>query len=905
MSGLRRMLARLKGLGTARRDEARLREEMAEHLALLAAENERAGLPRDEARRQAAVKFGGVEAAKEAWREERRPARLEATGRDLLRAARRLRAAPGFTAVVVLTLALGIGATTALFSVMDAVMWRSLPVPHANRLVLLRWQARRPPQTSNYYYFPCPGASGNGPRNPSSCTFSGPMFRAIRRRLRGTARAFAFFPLFRVVVAAPAGATVSGGYFVSGGLFPALGINPAAGRLLGPGDDAPGAPPAVVVSYGYWQREWGGSRRAIGQVVTVNGVAATVVGVTPAGFRGLGPGDRAGVWLPLRMVQQLNPRFPGLNDRGALFLEIGAALNHAAARGAAQARANAAFRSAALAAHVFQRRDGARVALLPAARGLNTAAALMFAPPLEILMAVVALLLLIACANVAGLLLARAPGRQKEIAICLALGAGRGRIARQLFAESLWLGAGGGLLGLGFAVWGARALAGLLTAGSGGTFPLAVSPNPAVLAFAAGVALFCAALSGLIPAWRASAVAPAPALKLAPGHAARRRRFGLGAGQALVIGQAALSVLVLAGAGLLVRTLGNLDRVRLGFNPRHLLVVNVDVSTTRLKGHALAAFDEQIRRRLAAIPGVTAAADAQMPLLSGGYMDGQFIRPAHPRAGAVTTPFLGVGPGFFATMGIPLLAGREFAAADVAAKRKLAIVNRRFAERAFGSADPIGQEIQGNGAIWRIVGIAANARYGVLQGRFQPVVYMLAPGEVFNLRCAAAPGAVMPAVRRVIRGASRAVAIADMTTERQQIAQFLWQQRLLARLSSLFAALALLLAALGLYGLLAFEVARSSRETGIRIALGAKPGAILRRTVARGLELALAGGAAGLAAAAVLTRLLQAHLFGVSVLDPVSYAAALALLLLVAAAACYLPARRAAALDPAQVIHEE
>ena len=245
MSRLRRMLARLAGLVTARRDEARLREEMAEHVALLAAENERAGLPRDEARRQAAVKFGGMEAAKEAWREERRPAWIETTGRDLLRAARRLRAAPGFTAVVVLTLALGIGATTALFSVMDAVMWRSLPVPHASRLVLLRWQARRPPADSNFYFFPCPGASGNGKRNPSSCTFSGPMFRAIRRRLRGTARAFAFFPLFRAVITAPAGATVSSGYFVSGGLFSALGITPAAGRLLGPGDDAPGAPPTA------------------------------------------------------------------------------------------------------------------------------------------------------------------------------------------------------------------------------------------------------------------------------------------------------------------------------------------------------------------------------------------------------------------------------------------------------------------------------------------------------------------------------------------------------------------------------------------------------------------------------------------------------------------------------------
>ncbi len=515
--------------------------------------------------------------------------------------------------------------------------------------------------------------------------------------------------------------------------------------------------------------------------------------------------------------------------------------------------------------------------------------------------------LLIACANIAGLLLARAPTREREMAVRLALGAARRRIARQLFTESLLLAVAGAALGILLAFWVATALAGRLAAYSIYTpLRIQIGPDPAVLGFAAAIATLATVLFGLTPALRGSAVAPAPALRLQPGQAGcRRRRLSLGGG--LVIGQVALAVIVLAGAGLLVRTLAELESVKLGFDARNLLLVNVDAALTGLKGPSLDTLYGGLERRLAALPGVTEVSWSNIPLLSGSYMKDTFKFPGQAGKKGLATSYIYVGPGFFSTLHIPLLAGRAFSPADLAGKRNLAIVNRKFAREAFGTADPIGQRVQGNGSEWQIVGVAADAKYDDLRSAITPTAYLLDRSGygVYALRTALPPTALMASVRRAVRDVNPELAISQMLTQRAQIAQTLWQERLLADLSSLFGALAQALAALGLYGLLAFEVAQRRREIGIRMALGAAPGPLVASLLRRGLVLALGGACLGVIGAALLTRSLHALLFGISTLDPLSYAAAVLLLASTAAAACYFPARRAAGLDPMVALRED
>jgi predicted permease len=855
---------------------------------------------------------------------------------DLRYAIRQLRKSPGFAAVAILTLALGIGANTAIFSLIDAVMLKMLPVRQAQELRLFSWAAPGFPVAAyNLHGNTDRDASGN--RTSTSLPYG--MYERARDRNDLFSGVTAFADADRFNVSVGGDAALADGQLVSGDYFSTLGVQPIFGRTLTPGDDIAGASPAAVISYGYWQRRFGSDRSAISKSISVNGEPFTVVGVAPPEFFGVDPGRSVEVWVPLHTQPLVEARWADWMEKGGTSLfttgdvwwvvmigRLKPGISEQQARSALDVLINQSVTSTPPPGglHPGQTLEIPHIQLSPASKGLDSLRS-QFSRSLLVLMAVVALVLLIACANVANLLLARTASRQREFAVRLSLGAGRRRLVRQLITESLLLTSLGGVFGLLLAYWASHALLVFMSSGRDPVH-LDVTPNPHVLGFTVIMSIGTGILFGLAPALRGTRLNLTPALKegvnIATGRVSGPGWRRLSLGKALVMSQMAMSLLLLVGAGLFVRTLTNLENENLGFDRNNLLLFRLDPTQSGYKGERLVNFYQELQRRTRSIPGVLSVSFSQHTLINGGGENrGISIRGYKPLLrdspnSTVATWVNKVGPDFFATYRIPVLLGRAVNEGDTETSSKVAVINQTLARYCFGNADPIGHRF-GFGADAKhnseieIVGVVADTKYAQLRKQDPPTIYLpylqdehLGALSV-ELRTADDPKEWTGAVRNAVHDLDRNIPLFDLKTQTEQIEQATFQERLFSRLTSLFSTLALLLACVGLYGVTSYAVARRTNELGIRLALGAGRGDVLWMVLRDSLFPVVTGAAIGLPVALGATRYISSALYGVKAMDPTTVTAAILVLAAVAGIAGFLPACRAAKVDPMVALRYE
>jgi macrolide transport system ATP-binding/permease protein len=944
-----------------RRRDQELQDEIRSHLAMAVRERVERGESPEEARHAARREFGNEGLVKETTREMWGWGWLENLLQDIRYGLRMLRKSPGFTTVAVAALALGIGANTAIFSLIDAALLRSLPVRDPQHLVLLTWHAHHSPGFEDYSSFGDCHLRVGDQSNPSGCSFSYPMFKQMRAQANVFTDVTAFAGAGQLNLSGNGPATIVRGQLVSGEFFGTLGVRAAAGRMIRPEDDEPSAGPVAVLGYGYWQSAFGGDASVVGRTIRLNNVAFTIVGVAPPQFPGITPGNAYDLWIPLSEYQALRVDWGGKPDNPAnWWLVILGRLRPGTSLAQAQAAVNVVFQNEVLhgAKPLAKAADDPSIVLTPAQQGLNGESSHLELP-LYFVMLTVGIVLLIACANVAGLMLARSAARRREMAVRLALGAARRRLARQLLTESVLLSLLGGAFGCYVAYGGVRLITVLVSSAMERPFPFIVTPDWRVLLFTAAVSILTGILFGIFPAIRSTRVDLTPALKNGPGDsgAASGHRW-LSLGNALVVAQVALAVVVLAGAGLLVRTLQNLESVKPGFDTNNVLLFGVDPTLLDYKAPQVQNLYRELRTRLSAVPGVISAGYSSRALLSGSLWTSSVRIEGSAEKSGSDVDMLAVGPGFFDTMRIPMLVGHRLDSADFAeaaeaagsreksdavnsaaakqgtssksASRQSAaapppvpvLVNHAFAHLYLANRNPVGVLVfrgehpgaSGNTAAatpqspqWQIVGVVGDTKYNSLRREIHPTMYVpLVSGDAhFELRTAANPVSLIPAVREAVARVDGNLPLFDVKTQTTQIRQLLFEEQLVSRLSSFFGLLALVLACLGLYGLLSYEVGRRTREIGIRMALGAEERDVHRLVVGRGIALTLAGATLGLAAAFGVTRFLESLLYGVHPIDPVTFTVVAVLLLLVALAACYVPARRATRVDPMTVLRFE
>ncbi|MHB1938750.1 MAG: ADOP family duplicated permease [Acidobacteriaceae bacterium] len=904
----------IKQIFSRRKMTGDLSEEMQQHLDEKIEAFVVSGMPREEAVHAARRAFGNATLIEQRSREVWMWPLVESIWADIKFALRQLRKSPGFTAVVVLTLALGIGANTAIFSLVNAVLLRSLPVRNPDELVVMQWSAHTWPNlTGTSNYGDC--ASDGNPASYGGCSLSYPMFQEIARRRDLFSSAMAFAGPVRMDLNGIGPANIAQGEMVSGDYFETLGVRAALGRTLQPADEKPGAAPVAVLDYGYWQRAFGGATTIVGRTVRLNNVVFTIVGVADRGFTRLTPGKSLDLWVPLQQAKPL--RFwaaTATSDAGFWWLTVVGRLQPGISRAQAQAAMNVWFVNQTThgAKPAWKATDDQRLRLLPAQSGLTGFRA-RFGEPLMLLMAAVGIVLVIACANVAWLMLARGAARESELAVRIAVGAGKRRVIRQLLTESLLLSCAGAALGTLVAYMGATGLATFFSRNAYAPMQLDLHPNAPVLLFAIGVAVLTGIGFGLAPAFRGAQANLAMELKgnSATTRYGSRRRFGLGSG--LVVLQVALSVVVLSGAGLLLRTLDKLHRIDPGFDTRNLLLFSIEPELAGYQGPRTAELYANLQRRLAALPGVVSASYSSGALLGGGIWKGEVDVEGRADKNSVETQMLSVGPDFFTTMKIPLAAGRMIRPEDLNGKPLVAIVNQAFVQKFIRGRNPIGLHLGGIGdddakdPQWTIVGVVRDTKYQNLRSAEAPTTYvpLMKGGATFVLRTAAAPAVFMPAVRQIVNNTDRNLPVIRMRTQSETVDRTLFNERLVARLFGLFGALGLALACIGVYGLLSYEVARRTREIGIRSALGAQRVDLLLQVVRQGLVLLVCGVAAGIGVAMGVTHLLASLLYDVRPTDAVTFCGVAALLICVGLVACFLPARRAASIDPMQALRAE
>lgn len=828
---------------------------------------------------------------------------------DLRYGLRQLRRNPGFTAVVIFSLALGIGANTAIFSLIDAALLRMLPVADPARLVTI-------------------GCSSDN-------AFAYPAFLQLRDRNQVFSGVLAFRTLGDFDFEVDGRGGLAKGQVVSGNYFSVLGVKPILGRVITPEDDkvADGAPVAVI-SYVYWVERFNRDPSAVGKRIVLNGSPFTIVGVTPPEFFGLEPGHPIDVSVPLTMVTQVSSGWAAagtpyfvLSAPFRNWLYLMARLKPGITEQRALANAEPIYRqanreaAAGLAGLPFdspQHRQmflRSSLHLEPGGRGL-AALREQFSKPLLVLMAVVALLLLIACANVANLTLARARAREREVAVRIALGAGRLRLIRQLITESLLLALAGGAAGLLLARWASGGLLALMSR-SASPVSLSVHPDARVLGFTALVSLLTVLLFGIAPALRATRPHLAPALK-----ESGRNFGGMGArsswGKALVTAQVALSIVLLIGAGLLVRSLEKLQNFYPGFSAQHVLLASINPSLVGYQEPQVVTLYQQLLENIKSLPGVRSASFSDFSPLGARF---SFTLPTvegyRPRAGENDPVMINViGPGYFKTLETPLVLGREFNDADLAGAPKVAVINQAMAHYYFGDANPIGRRFslpgwRGDSSWLTIVGVIQDAKYHSLReqtSRQAYIPFFQSPESgsmTLEVRALTDAASVSAAVHRIIQEADSRLPIFDVKTLTEQVNESVVQERLVASLSSLFGSLALLMAAIGLYGTMAYVVSRRTNEIGIRIALGAQRRQILGMVMREALLLVIVGVAIGIPVALGFGRLISSMLYDLKPTDPWILTAAASVMTAVAALAGYLPAYRASRVDPMVALRHE
>ena len=915
MKALSRMKAALRNLFRTEQVESELDEEIRSYVDAVTEERIAAGMTPAAARRTAMADFGGSEQVKQAVRDSRAAAGLETVLQDIRFALRVLRKSPGFATVVVLTLALSIGANTAIFSLVNAVLLQSIPVRHPEELVVLSWSAHKSPASTGMSSFgDCPietdAASATG------CPMSLPTFREMTQQRNVFAAATAFAGPANLDLAGNGQASIAHGELVSGTFFDTLGVPAALGRTLSSNDDRTGAPAVAVLDYAYWQTAFGGAPGIVGRAIRLNNEAFTIVGVADHGFTRLTPGKSADLYIALSQAKGLGLRWGGQDESGSWWVTVIARLRSGVSRKQAEAAANVSFQNATMhgAKPAWKAADDPRLTLIPAQQGL-TGFRRMLGEPLRLLMAAVGIVLLIACVNVAGLMLARSTAREREMAVRQALGASRRRVVQQVLTESILLSLAGAAIGTVLAYVGASALAAFTSTNWYQPLDIDVHPDARILLFTIGVALLTGIGFGLAPALlQARTRAAAEFSRGTTGslplmmHLGRRRWPGLGSG--LVIVQVSLSIVMLVAAGLLLRSLDELRSVNAGFDTRNILLMWIDPELSGYDKPRIQNLYDNLQHRLAALPGVVAVSYSSDALLDGSLWTEDIKVEKQTSKRTVDSQMLRVGPRYFETMRLPLVRGRSLGDADLRGGPPVAVVNEAFVRKFLEGRDPIGLHFGSEdkkAPQWAIVGVVHNAKYSSLKDEEAPTAYvpLQEGGATFELRTATAPAAMIPAMRKTMRDLDENVPVMRVQTQSQTIDRLLFNERLLTRLLGAFAGLGLTLACIALYGLLSYEVACRTREIGVRAALGAQRTSVLGLFLRRGLIVVLIGSAIGVGSAALVTRLLASMLYGVKALDVTTFVAVPVLLACIAMLACLLPALRAMRVDPAVALRYE
>ena len=909
MSPLTNLIAGLKSLFLKPRVDRELDEELQSYLEASAADKQRAGLSRKAAHYAAKVEMGSPASVKHQVWTSRWESVLDNLFADLRLGIRSLVKSPGFTLVALLSLALGIGANTSIFTLLNAILLRPLPVQNPQELVLFG-NGR------------AAGSTASLP-NESWRLFSYPFYREFGQRQQSFSSVAAVNSTQFSQHASIAGSAYERTHvnLVSGNYFSTLGIPPFLGRTISEEDNkAAGAGPVAVASYGWFQRHFNGDPAALGKVIRIQSHDYTLVGVARPGFTGITVGESADLWIPLSMEKEISPGWNGLDKKLFqslyLFGRLKPGVTAQQATDASTLLFKQILRSDYVGATPSQKEldsiQHARIDMTSAANGVSQLR-FQFSLPLKILMGIVALVLLIACANIANMLLARGVSRAREIAVRMAIGATRGRIVAQLLTESAVLAFTGAALGVALA-WKASAALLSMALPSPDPIPINLTPGLPVLGFTLAVTVFTALLFGMVPAFKATRLELTPALKEGRGGGSASAHSRLG--NLLIAGQIALSVLLLVAATLFLRSLINLTSVDAGFDKHNVLVFSMDSSTANLRDGdpqeiKSVQLQEQIESRVQTIPGVKADAFSFFTFDQGSWTDLVLFQGlSKTEANTHEASFNNIDNGFFATMGIPLRAGRIFNEHDTHSSPKVAVINETMARRFFPAGSPIGHHFgigddPAHANDIEVVGVVKDAKYNSLGEEAQMAAYLPCTqntGFYGNFSVRYEPGtdtrSLVAQVRSVVAQINPNILINNVESLEVQVDRSIATQSLIARLSTFFGILAVFLASIGIYGLMSYSVARRTNEIGIRLALGAQTGTLLWMVLRETLTLLAIGLAVGVPITLASTRILKSQLYQLSPLDPIAIGSAVAIIAAMTLLAAWLPARRAAKVDP-------
>jgi predicted permease len=889
MRRLRALWMRFTGMFRAHRADADFRAELESHIAFDIEEGMRSGLSEPEARRRALVRLGGAEQTRQARRERNGLPWFESMLRDLCYSLRILRKFKAVTAVAVLSIGLGIGANTTVFAIVNRFVLRSAPVGDPSTLLAL----------------------STFPKGDTCCNnFPVPVYKDVRDQAHSFSGMAGYYEMVPASIGGNGEPVRVWGQGVTTNFFDVIELPMVLGRGFATGEDSS---PLIVLSETLWRSRFGADPRIVGKPILMSGRTFTVVGIAPGAFHGVNQILNMRFWVPIGITRQLAATLPPDSSREYHVLSVVGRMNPGVTR--AQVEAELSTISARLAQR-FPATDKdvafpvEQVGSLPAQDHRDASAIIIFLSALGI---VVLLVLLIAGSNVANLLLAQAVTRQREMAVRLALGATRGRLRKQLLLESLLLALGGGVLGVGLSIAATRGLSAFRVPAPI-PLDLAVTADWHVLVFSFALSVICGLALGAGPAWAGSLPQLPNALKGEDGLARPGRRFSLR--DLLVVGQVGMSVVLLTLTILFLRSLENATKIDVGFRSQGLLMLSVDPRLNGYTAPQISRFLAQLRERAEALPGVDAAVFTDVALLSGGNRSEGFniVGYAGKNAPFTLADLYMVTPHYFEALGTPLLAGRDFGR-EVAGGTRVAVINKVFAERLFGNTNPIGQHISGGDQTYEVIGVAGNAKSRTLGEATRPILYRSLDqtiaddpsgmGYTLVVHTRGNPALLAEPMRRQVFALDRAMAVYNEQTMEEHIRSAYFLPRMAATLFGVFGTIGLVLAAIGLYGVMSYGVSRRTREMGIRMALGARPGMVERLVVRQGLVLAFIALALGWPAAWMLSRVASSFLYGIQAHDPLTFAAVPVVSMTIALAACWIPARRAASINPTEALRAE